>query len=313
MYVSDTSTLTSTPVCVCMCVCVCVCLCVCVCCHSAHENASRIPIQSCIRMYVSFLHTRIRLCVSGVYTFIWMYVSHLHARIRMSVSHVYTYMWMYVSVTSRLASLPVCVWLGVCVCVCVCVCDITRCYQTRDSLPCDIALFDAYVCVTWLVELVMAHTPMSHGTRRNESWHTCDCVMAHISMCVCVCDRTRCDDVWMGHGIYIAINLGAHRNESWDTCDWVMAHISMSHDTRINESWYTYQWVTAHISMSHGTHINESRHTYQRAMRDSQIVYRGKHSQKPVRYSNILCKTTKDPTFQKFYPVETWAQVDIVK
>ena len=84
---------------------------------------------------------------------------------------------------------------------------------------------------------------MSHGTHVNESWHTCEWVMAHM---------------WMSHGTQV--------NESWHTYEWVMAHVWMRHGTHMKESWHTYERVTAHIWTNYGTHMNELWHTYKWVM-----------------------------------------------
>ena len=92
----------------------------------------------------------------------------------------------------------------------------------------------------------------------NESWCTCEWVMAHI---------------WMRHG--------AHVNESWSWCthiiesyksQWVMSQIWMSHVTNMNESCHIHEWVMSHIwvtQLSHithngyyDTHLYRCNHTY---------------------------------------------------
>ena len=89
-------------------------------------------------------------------------------------------------------------------------------------------------------EWVMPHLSMSHVIHMNESWYTYEWVMSHI---------------WMSHG--------THMNESCHTyecvCRTVMPNISMSPVTHMHKSWHTYQ-------MSHGTHMTESYHTCEGVM-----------------------------------------------
>jgi len=103
----------------------------------------------------------------------------------------------------------------------------------------------------------------SHGTHKNESWHTYE---------------------WASQENASSSHL---QNESWYTYEWVMAQIRMSHGTHMieptkrvpllltcrmshgthmNESWHTYdesfeiyEWVMSHIWMSHGTHMSRLR------------------------------------------------------
>ena len=84
---------------------------------------------------------------------------------------------------------------------------------------------------------------LCHGTHINESWHTYEWVMAHLSM-----------------------SHSTHMNESWRTYEWVMAHLWMSHGTHMKESWHTYEWVMAYIWMSHVTHIHGKWHTHTRVL-----------------------------------------------
>ena len=107
----------------------------------------------------------------------------------------------------------------------------------------------------------LTHIWMSHVTHMNESCHTYEWVMSHIWMSHASCvSESPCEWVMhIGHGIHandswytcegvmalIPRRLGTHMNEALYTYEWVIAHIWMSH---------------AHMSMSHATHINESLH-----------------------------------------------------
>jgi len=119
--------------------------------------------------------------------------------------------------------------------------------------------------LTHMYEWVLQHI-LSPGTHVNESWHTCERVMAHM---------------WTSHGTHVNetwhtflseswCNLWTchpiHMNMSWHRYLWVMAHMWMSHGTHMNKWFHKYDWVLAHIWMSHGTHLNQAWHTHERVM-----------------------------------------------
>jgi len=118
---------------------------------------------------------------------------------------------------------------------------------------------------------VMAHMWISHGTHVNESWHTCERVMAHIRMS---------SRHVVTHSRHISLCHVTHMNESYHIYAWVMAHTWMSHGTDMHESWHTYEWVvmaqdnqrlfeldvklkfTHHWIMSYMSHISHGCVTY---------------------------------------------------
>jgi len=68
---------------------------------------------------------------------------------------------------------------------------------------------------------------MSHVTRVNESWCTCEFYVIHTN-----------EIQWQEKGrVELEVVSRVTRvNESWCTCECVMAHMQMSHGTHVSES-----------------------------------------------------------------------------
>ena len=79
----------------------------------------------------------------------------------------------------------------------------THVYRRSERAAVHDTFNDSLICVPRFMHThATPHAWMRRGTCVNESWHTCEWVMAH---------------VWMSHGPRV--------NESWHRCEWVMAHV----------------------------------------------------------------------------------------
>jgi len=126
---------------------------------------------------------------------------------------------------------------------------------------------------------VSCHLRMSHGTRMNESYHTCHwvilrCPYTCIALPICMCHVTRTN----ASGLISKCTL-------W--------HIWVSHGTHMSESWHTYEWVMAHKQLT------ESCHTHERVMSHMCL-----DAGKLLKIHFPCCK--KDLFFQASFPKEPW-------
>jgi len=121
----------------------------------------------------------------------------------------------------------------------------------------------------------------SHVTDRNESCHTCECVVSrmrmkhftlHLQRKVPVYwylarvkeeeDKWAVTHVWMSHATHmIWMSHVSHMNESCLTYEWVISHIWMGRVTQRDESSLTYEWVMSHTWIRHVSHMDASCHT----------------------------------------------------
>ena len=98
---------------------------------------------------------------------------------------------------------------------------------------------------------------MSHVTHMNESCHTYEWVMSHMSLShsthayeACHIFESVIAHIWMSHGKLM--------NESCHTCHWVIAHTHMRHATYLNKSCRRCSEVL-HVTHINVTHMNESK------------------------------------------------------
>jgi len=92
----------------------------------------------------------------------------------------------------------------------------------------------------WVTHMNASHIWMSHVTRMNEAWRTCECIVSHVAHMNASCLISH---IWMSHACWgvtyqwVTCANESHINES---------HVLMSH---------AYQWVTcvdeSHIWMRH--------------------------------------------------------------
>jgi len=97
-------------------------------------------------------------------------------------------------------------------------------------------------------ERVMAHMWMTHGTRVNESWHTCKYVISHRTeegdtsrILTKVSHDSKLTNIYEEGKTYRQVTDKGDKSgiltkvwrmkESWHTCEWVMAHIWASRGT----------------------------------------------------------------------------------
>ena len=115
-------------------------------------------------------------------------------------------------------------------------------------------------------ELVTLHVWMSHGTRVNESWYTCEWVTAHTWGKPGMCQLSRTNSVlrqYVGSllpGEWMRIMTHSYVYHDFPICvPWLIRMYTQSHQTAkvshaayVIESWYTCEWVTAHIWGNYG-------------------------------------------------------------
>jgi len=108
----------------------------------------------------------------------------------------------------------------------------------------------------------MADVGESHGSRRNETWHTQAWDMVHIKENTLAKKNQNSRTTLMVHGLRYSYM-------------WVMVHIDINHDTHINVShgahrkyfWYTQEWVMAHCYTHKYNFKGEKSHTWSREIR----------------------------------------------
>ena len=113
-------------------------------------------------------------------------------------------------------------------------------------------LNDSFTSIQSLIPFFMSHFGMSHATHRNESWHTCKCVMAHIWMS----HVTHLNESnTLSHAGHLEGTLSqqpcSYKNESCNTYEWAMSHTWIRHVTHVYESWHTHERIISHTWMNY--------------------------------------------------------------
>ena len=121
-------------------------------------------------------------------------------------------------------------------------------------------------------EWVMVHISMSHGTHVNESWHTCEGVMTKMYMSqrqkyflcatwlIHMCDMTH---IHKSHKTQSHVCNVTNTNEQFHTCMLGPRQMDESHCKHTCESLQAHMWVTAstHVTrVTPSTHVKELWH-----------------------------------------------------